>query len=336
MADRNPQYARNSRLEALLDRLGDILEGPEQKAVNEFRCPQLPPVFVHGCARSGTTLMMQTLADLDLFAYPTNLLSRFYRSPYIGALIQLMLTDRRYNYRDEFAELRDVGISYESELGKTRGILSPNEFNYFWRRFFPTKDAMSPPHDTPGNRERGLLLSEMAAMEAAFGRPLLMKAMILNWHISFLAELFTNAIFIHVNRDVLFNAQSLLEARIDFFGDVNEWYSFKPPEYALLASKDPIEQVLGQVISTNRAVRDELRSVPDARKLTVGYERLCDAPDEVAGEIVSLLNENGYEHRHGTAASVRGPQRDRNMRRIDETTWRRMEQVLLDIESTLT
>ena len=50
-------------------------------------------VFVVGALRSGTTLFTQWLATTGLTAYPTNLLSRFYGAPLVGAKIQQLLTD---------------------------------------------------------------------------------------------------------------------------------------------------------------------------------------------------------------------------------------------------
>ena len=50
-----------------------------------------------GNPRSGTTLFIQWLGISGYLAYPTNLLSRFYGVPCIGAKIQLMLTKHDSN-----------------------------------------------------------------------------------------------------------------------------------------------------------------------------------------------------------------------------------------------
>ena len=79
---------------------------------------------------------MQWLANTGAVAYPTNILSRFFGAPVIGAQIQLLLTDPRYNFRDEIHDFNGT-ISFHSDIGKTRGALNPNEFWHFWRRFLP-------------------------------------------------------------------------------------------------------------------------------------------------------------------------------------------------------
>src|SRR4030095_4024262 len=79
---------------------------------------------------------MQWLANTGVVSYPTNILSRFFGAPVIGAQIQCLLTKPPYNFRNELLDFNSA-IPFESEVGKTRGALSPNEFWYFWRRFLP-------------------------------------------------------------------------------------------------------------------------------------------------------------------------------------------------------
>jgi len=129
-------YQRNKMLETLLTELNELLRPAQSRVVKCFKKPRYPVLFVSGGPRTGTTLMMQWLASTGLFAYPSNLLSRFYAAPHIGAKIQLMLTDPEYAFRDETNEFTQK-ISFKSDLGKTSGVLSPNEFWYFWRRFIP-------------------------------------------------------------------------------------------------------------------------------------------------------------------------------------------------------
>ena len=136
-----PGFARNADLEKLLAELNTLLGNAEDQVLEDFHHPRFPLVMVVGAPRSGTTLMMQWLANSGAFAYPSNLLSRFYQAPYIGAKIQQLLTDPRFAFRDELQEWRQMEPNWENELGKTSGTLAPNEFWYFWRRFFSYPDV---------------------------------------------------------------------------------------------------------------------------------------------------------------------------------------------------
>ncbi len=71
--------------------------------------------------------------SLRSFSYPSNLIARFYKNPYIGILAQQSLL--------EYDPLNQLGfdstkIEYSSNLGKTIGALNPSEYWYFWREFF--------------------------------------------------------------------------------------------------------------------------------------------------------------------------------------------------------
>src|SRR5699024_10587460 len=126
----------DGEIEAILRLLNDTLADDEADLTHEYNKPKYPVLFIVGNARSGTTLLYQWLASTGLFAYPSNIISRFYNAPYIVALIHKMFIDY-----DKFGELSgDRKLSFNSTLGKTKGPASPHEFWYFWRRFFEFED----------------------------------------------------------------------------------------------------------------------------------------------------------------------------------------------------
>ena len=154
----------------LLKELNEALGEAEKSIIAGYSEPKHPVVLIVACARSGSTLMLQWLAGTGFFAYPTNLLSRFYAAPYIGARIQQLLTDPRYNFRDEFADYVPEN-TFTSDLGKTRGILAPNEFWYFWRRFFHFGEIQTLDHDALHKVDTAQLLSEIAAWRQPLTSP---------------------------------------------------------------------------------------------------------------------------------------------------------------------
>jgi hypothetical protein len=304
---RRSRYRRNPRLERLLEELNEALRGGEDTLLRDAGVPRWPVVFIVGAPRSGTTVVLQWLAHSGTFAYPSNLLARFYRAPYLGARIQQMLVDPAYAFRDEFSDLLASSGGLTSDLGKTRGLLAPNEFWYFWRRFFPdpAADWSAPAPDTlePATR----FVAELSLLERAFGRPFALKAMIANWNIALLDKLFPKAVFLHVRRDPRFNAQSLLEARARFFGDVRRWYSFRPPEYPFLRELSPEEQVAGQVLCTRRAVEQALSALPSARRVTVDYEAFCADPRVVLAALRERLSCQGFDATRTPTDESSGP-----------------------------
>ena len=288
--ERKKEHARNLKLENLLEEVNSILAPAEEKILENYVKPKFPIIFIVGCGRSGTTLLLQWLAYLNIFGYPTNLLSRFYRAPYIGIKIQQILTE--YDHNNEIFDFGKEAF-FSSNLGKTKGALSPNEFWYFWRRFFTSGDIPYLDETALQKVNTEKFVAELAAVEAVLKKPLVMKALIMNWNIPFVASLFDRVLFIYIKRDSHYNIQSLLEARIKYFGDRRAWYSFKPREYGKLKELDPFSQVAGQVFYTNNAVEQGLHQIDMSRQLHISYEELCDGPEKIYSQITEKLAQQG-------------------------------------------
>ena len=289
---RKNDFQRNEKLEELLEEINSRLAGVQAQVNVEQDVPKYPLILLVGCPRAGTTLFMQWLAHTNEFSYPSNLISRFYAAPYIGALIQTMLFDPEYRYKNEFSDL-DHEISFHSALGKTQGVLDPNEFWYFWRRYFPAKELQF--YDANELQEVDIngFIAEITSIEAVFDKPFVMKGLYLNWNIPFLYEMVPNPLFVNIKRSPYFTAQSLLESREKFFGDINAWYSFKPKEYEFLKDLDPARQAAGQVYFTTKAVEEGLKEISDRNKLIFNYEEFCDDPESIYNELGDKLNSLG-------------------------------------------
>ncbi|MBR9857168.1 MAG: sulfotransferase [Gammaproteobacteria bacterium] len=290
--NRTEKYARISSLEALLKDLNTNLVSANENylAGSEER---LSKIFLMGPHRSGSTLFMQWLASSGLVAYPTNLLSRFFGAPLVGAKIQQLLTDPRYNFRNEILDFNS-DINFSSDNGKTKGALAPNEFWYFWRRFLPFDELdYLPSQQLLEKADLAGFRDELNALANIFEKPFAMKGMIMNQNIPELAQQFSKPLFIWIHRDPVFNIQSALEARKRQYGDINTWYSFKIKEYPELKNLDPLESVAGQIAAINRSVEQGIAELPEHKKLVVQYEDFCQHPEHYYNEITRRLVEQG-------------------------------------------
>lgn len=295
MADqekRAEQFTRVSELEALLAELNSNLSGANEQYLENAQ-ERFSKIFVMGPLRSGTTLFTQWLANTGLAAYPTNMLSRFFGAPLVGAKIQQLLTDPRYNFRNEILDFNS-DINFSSDNGKTKGALAPNEFWYFWRRFLPFDELDYMPADELKQKANlAGFRDELNALANIFEKPFAMKAMIMNQNIPELAEQFDKPLFIWIRRDPIFNIQSALEARKRQYGDINTWYSFKIKEYPHLKDLDPLESVAGQIASINRSVEQGIAALPEHKKLVVEYEDFCQDPEYYYNEITRRIQQQG-------------------------------------------
>jgi hypothetical protein len=294
---RSKKYRKNEKLEKLLEEINSHFEPIEQQRISGFNKPQEPVIFITGSPRSGTTLLMQFLSQTGQFGYPSNFVSRFYNAPYWGIQLQNLLAHPKYDFNNEFFDLRPTP-SFDSYLGKTQGLLAPNEFWYFWRRFFTfPENSHQMPYEFLRSVDTALICRELSAMEDAFGKPLVFKGMMMNWNLDFLLEMLEGkAIFVFIQREASFNVQSLLKARQSFWNSEKVWYSFKPPEYQQLIRFDPVKQVAGQIYYTNMAIKKLLEAMPSANRIFLQYEDFCQSPDELLLKLSDSFRNLGVAH----------------------------------------
>jgi len=278
---RTNSFKKNLALENIFPEMEKLLGPIEENILDRFNSPKRPVLFIVGCARSGSTLLYQYLSKTGVLAYPTNILSRFYYAPYIGARIQQMLVD--FDFKNEIFN-KDIQADYNSNLGKTKGPIEPHEFWYFWDRFFKFNNLQQLTEEELSKVDWKLFLKELDSIQYVFKKPLVMKAMKTNWHIKELSKISDQFYFIYIKRPVLYNAQSLLNSRMKFFGNYNEWYSFKTLNYNEITNSPPWEQAIEQVISTNEAIENQLKEIPN-RSIQLEYEKFCNNPSELIAEL---------------------------------------------------
>ena len=294
MKKRAAAFTRNMKLESLLKEVNMSLWMLEKECLKKQPPSNFPLILIMGPLRSGTTLFMQWLANSGIVAYPSNMLSRFYHAPIIGAKLQLLLTDPRYNFRDELGEFAQQ-VAYQSENGKTKGVLAPNEFWYFWRRFLsqPERDVWTN-EELQHSMDTQTMLAELAGLMEVFQKPFAAKGMLFNYNIPFLDSILDKAIFVQIRRDPVANIASVLEARKRQFDNEKTWYSFKIPEYEQLKHLDPVSQSAGQIYFINKAISQGMSTVDESRKLIVDYEDFCRNPTLYYDALVKKISNNGY------------------------------------------
>ena len=277
---RSEKYKRDMNLEKSLSFLNNAIGNTFLS--DDFKEFSNRPVFIIGCARSGSTLLFKYLSETGAFNYPTNIIARFYKNPAFGAYVQKVL----YDYDNgQIFEKGNETTNYNSDLGKTNGPTAPSEFWYFWREYFQFRETHQLDQKSLDAVNIQEFIQKLTAWESIDNRPLLMKGMILNWHLPYLYKHIPNAIFIYIRRNLLYTAQSILKAREAFYNDRNSWWSFKPAEYLYLKDKMPLEQVAGQVYYTNRAIEEGLTKIPKEAVIRVSYSEFCKAPQEIIQRI---------------------------------------------------
>jgi hypothetical protein len=235
-------------------------------------------------------LALQWLAASGTFGYPTNLLARFAHAPLVGARIQRLLFDPRRARGGDLADLIPAALAFESSLEGTSGALAPNEFAAFWERYLPGHDA-----EPLGERLACLdltgLTHTLTALACLGERPFALVAERVQYDLAILARALPGAFFLHVVTDSVDNACALLDARKRLHGSHERWHGARPAEYWELVALPPIEQVAGQVLHTNRHLREARATLPAERSFEVDVAELRGEPRTVHARLMDWAGE---------------------------------------------
>jgi len=253
---------------------------------------KLPPVFIAGAPRSGTTLLYQVLVSAFDIGYIDNISAKFWDAPLSG----LVLSDEIYPFE------KRILTNFNSEYGFTSEPLGPHEFGYFWRRWFDYKETHELSVEQLDKIDKENLKRTIFSMNNVLNKPVAFKnAVAITLQIEYLAKTFSGAIILSIEREPLYNAQSILEARLRS-GNPEEWFSAKPAEYLKLKDKSYIEQVVGQVYFCNEKIsraRNYVRhSDNSARWIDIKYEELCEAPDNIIDIIDEKLKKYNVKRKN--------------------------------------
>lgn len=318
-APRTEAYRKDAGVEAALRLANGLLTGLEATAPVPGACPLLPPVFVVGLPRSGTTLLMQLLSWAFPFTHPDNIIARFWEAPFVGVAASRSLRS---------GGQQPQGPDTASDYGVTADPFSPHEFGYFWTRWFRFEPShlLGPEQlaavDAPG------LLRSLFLMEHVGNQRLLFKAVPLAFNADYLGGILPTARFLRVRRDALPVAQSVYLGRIARYGRDDVWWSLRPPGYEEHLEDDPLRQVAWQVRISERLVGESLGRIDPRRVLDVPYEELCAAPCRLLGDIGRFL---GLAARP-EAASL-SPFTASNAPRLEAGRLRRLARLLGDREA---
>ena len=217
---RRDEYAKDADDESFVRGLNEQLAPRELELYVECEIEH-PFVFVVGLPRSGTTLLSQLLAySLDA-GYVTNFAARFWLAPVHGLRLGRILFG---------TEKPD---QFESDYARTADPREIHEFGYFWRHWL-RKETFG---DIVRSRELestvdwdGLRLT-LANIQRELGRPYVGKNMLGAYHMAKLNEVLGEVLWVHIERDPLDVAVSILDARRKHYEDLRSWWSYVPLEY---------------------------------------------------------------------------------------------------------
>ena len=270
-----------------------LLAAEDDRLTAARTAPERPVTFIVAPPRAASSLFQQVVASVHDVGYVTNTLARFWRAPAIGAVLDKGLRDPLW-----VSNLR-------SRYGNTEGPQEPHEWGFFWHHWLRLEgdsfyaDPAARPLDGPG------LNAKLAALEATYDAPLMFDNVYAMANLDALIPLLPLVLAVHLTRDPYFVCNSMLNARISRYGDINTFYAHPPRTMAALQRiADPVEQVVRQIKDILDEMDAALALLPADAVFKVDYLDMVADPLAVADAFAAFLD------RHGAPVRPRTPRPD--------------------------
>jgi len=241
-----------------------ILQPLERRLLDQCKDSYIPPCFIIGAPRSGTSLLYELLVTYYKFSYFSNLANIFFKTPLAVSYIGKPAIERRKG-------------RFESSYGNLHGFAAPSEAGAIWGRWIPEFHYL----DQTSNSKHKFLIEAPAIVQSMswiFSAPFINKNVMHGVHMNLLNVIFPGCVFIEIRRDARANARSIINARVLEAGpkqDKDGWWSVKPRGASKYFGLTPEEQACAQISLLRHDIEDSVNYLGDDRYLMINYEDVC-------------------------------------------------------------
>lgn len=240
------------------------------------RGPQMPPLFIAGLPRAGTTLVYQAICAACRVAYLPEFTSRFGFGPAFAA--------------KACALLANPPTSFESRYGASMSLCGPGE-GINWNLYFDKRRYYDDLSALPKSDARKLIAT-VGQIERIANGPFVNKNLRHMQRLNVLADLFPNALFLFVLRDPEMVAQSLLKGRKELYGDAHAMFSITPRN-GYPTERTPEQDIAVQIESLLAEIETFVNTVSKSRCLALEYEQFCNSPNRMVMAVVDQWRQAG-------------------------------------------
>lgn len=269
----------DGKVRAVLGRMNALLAAEDDRLSAGHRAPRWPVTFVVATPRSASTLFQQLALSTMRIGYVGNVMARFWMAPVLGAVLERDLDDPEY-----VSHLKSHGGYYTAP-----GAHEPHEWGWFWHHWLRLDgDSFycDPEHPVDGAG----LGRKLAAIEAVKGAPLVFDNVFAMANLGEVRAALPRVLAVHIRRDPYYVCNSILNARIDRYGDVGAFFAHRPRTIdAVLAIDDPVEQVVAQVRAIVDEMAEALAPMDPNDVFTVDYPDIVGEPHAVMRRFAAFL-----------------------------------------------
>ena len=251
------------RLARRLARHGSRILGPIECLVTARKTLSGAPIFITGPARSGTTLVYQTLVYELNGGSVREIVARF---PYSPVLVSALV--------NPLFRSADSKPNFESEYGRGAGLSGIVQGHEIWSRWFPwdaREGALSV-------KQQYSLRDTIAGLEHATGTPLILKWPGFACYLDDLCKTFPKAFFIFVDRETEALIRSIGNGRIRLQGSMEKPISRSPGGGHLNGSDRGFEGIINYVSTVRKRISSFMQEIHEEQYVIVRYDEFCIDP----------------------------------------------------------
>jgi hypothetical protein len=244
----------------------------------EIYC-EAPPIFIVGAPRSGTTLIYQLLMSAYKFAYLPNIANTFNRCPITALKLGAKFC-------------KPYQSTFTSTHGHEEGCLAPSEAGNIWNCWFPHEKREGYNYTPAGwlqFKAQREIYRLVAHLEHIFSAPFLTKNVKMSVRVQALKEIFPDALFIFIRREMKEVILSNLVMRRNLHVS---WISVMPKNRVIL-EMDEINQVCHQIFFVEQDLLNDLQLYPPQNVFSLNYHDLCITPLTILNKIETFICSRG-------------------------------------------
>ena len=233
-----------------------------------------PLILIVGPPRAGTTLVYQVLSRCLNVSYASNLIAMFPRAPIIASKLFRPSSQRS-------------SARFSNFYGQTSGISGPNDAFPIWNRWLGS-DRYVPAADLDEKSKEDMrrFFANWSRQHAA---PFLNKNNRNTACIRVLSECLPKTWFVVVRRDLSATVRSLIRAREQVQGNKRHRWGLLSTEETNEDELGYVDDVCSQVVSVDRCLTEQLRSIDQSRVLEVSYEDFCSKPEALLKRLIESM-----------------------------------------------
>ena len=263
-------FSKDLFFDEILDNINSNLLESEKLIEKQFEANNsYPSILVISSPRTGSTYLTQLLASKFNISYVSNLMSKFYNVPSIGAFLQKKMINTE--------DMKKTNV-FQSLHGNTANIYEPSEFGYFWARHFNFGQNHHEPEEEDLKKIKFKKLNkELENISKVFETPVLYKCSIAPFLFKqILSE--TNVFVVVLNRNKKDTVSSILKTRKERFGNYDTWWSIRPLGFESMQKEKPLVQVQWQYDQIYKSLNNYDKNKYFNRVYNCNYEDLVKSP----------------------------------------------------------